>query len=73
MFKEGDRVVWTYEHHLNSKSTTLITKKGTYIKPLKKRYIGPGQLSVFEYCRVHFDGNKKPTTIREDLLKPFNP
>lgn len=64
----GSRVSWTYEHHLNSKSSTWITKRGTvleFVGEKKKRYVS----GVF--AKVHFDGNKHPSKVRVSELKPL--
>ena len=60
--KIGDRVEWTYEHHLNRNSSTFITKKGTI-----KRFIGWGNENPKmkplddDVVLVHFEGNKHPS------------
>jgi hypothetical protein len=57
----GDRVSWTYIHHLNSKSSTIITKHGTLIRfscAIKNfRYVA-GTIAI-----VHFDNNKHPSKV----------
>lgn len=57
--KKGDRVIWCYLHHLNSKSTTLVNKHGTYIAKKKHtaRYTG------LQMAYVHFDGNKRYSSV----------
>lgn len=57
----GDRVLWSYKHHLNSRSVTIITKAGTLLeitgKKKSKRYVSG------THAKVHFDGNKHPSTV----------
>lgn len=57
--KYGDKIFWTYEHHLNSKSSTFITKKGEFISLIKhnNKWVGE-QLAL-----VQFSGNKKPSRV----------
>lgn len=66
-FKKGDRVVWTYRHWLNSKSSTLLQKDGTFIettgKKKNKRYVSG------THAKVHFDGNKHPSVVPIKELK----
>ena len=60
-FKENDRVVWGYWHHLNSKSKTWIEKKGTVLEitgAVKSvRYVSGTHLKVL------FDGNKTVSIV----------
>lgn len=56
---QGDIVYYQYTHHLNSKSSTEIVKRGVFIrwvksKPLKKRT---------DDAIVKLDGNKNPSKI----------
>ena len=57
--KKGDRIIWCYRHHLNSKSTTLVVKHGTYIAKIRHtyRYNGP------QLAAVEFDGNKRLSKV----------
>lgn len=59
--KAGDRIQWTYRHHLNSRSSVMITKSGVFKevsgKLKNKRYVS-GSVAV-----VHFDGNKHPSRV----------
>lgn len=54
--KNGDRIQWTYEHHLNSRSSVMRTKVGVLIGTTgsvkNDRYVS-GSIAI-----VHFDGNK---------------
>lgn len=59
----GDRVEWTYKHNLNRKSYTMITKKGTIIRPVKKKIGLSGG-----YVIVKFDGNKGTSKIHVSFL-----
>lgn len=68
-FNIGDMVKWAYTHHLNSVSTTQITKTGEYWGKIKhtRRYLGP-QLAC-----VMFKGNKRFSKVPLIDLKPFTP
>lgn len=59
--KEGVRVVWKYTHHLNSKSKVIRYKYGVVLEITGKvkntRYVSG------THCKVHFDGNKHPSTV----------
>ena len=57
--KKGSRVTWCYRHHLNSTSTTLIVKHGTYIAKIRHtyRYNGP------QLAAVQFDDNKRLSKV----------
>ena len=63
----GDRVNWTYEHHLNRYSSVYITKEGTLIKftgeTKSVRYVSG------KFALVHFDGNKHPSKVLVSELK----
>lgn len=58
-FNKGDRVMWSYQHSLNSKSKTTITKYGTVIEMTggvkNVRYV------CGSYVVIQFDGNKHPS------------
>lgn len=62
--KAGDKIAWTYTHHLNSRSRTQRTKYGEYYGEVRHtvRYDGP-QLAV-----VKFRGNKRVSKIPVDEL-----
>ena len=51
----GDRVSWTFRHHLNSKSSTLITREGFLLK-IPNDY-------QHKKATVHFDRNKHPSKV----------
>lgn len=65
-FSKGDRVIWSYIHHLNSKSSTVIIKHGRYVARVKHtaRYIGP------QLAWVEFDGNKRLSKVPYWELEP---
>ncbi len=49
--KEGNRIRWSYEHHLNSRSSTIRTKYGYFLAyPVMRRGV--------KLAAVQFDGNK---------------
>lgn len=57
--KKGDRVIWCYRHHINSRSSKIITKHGTYIAKIRHtyRYNGP------QLAAVKFDRNKRLSKV----------
>lgn len=65
-FKKGDRVIWSYIHHLNHKSSTIIIKHGRYVARINHtcRYRGPQQ------AYVEFDGNKRLSKVPYYELEP---
>jgi hypothetical protein len=68
--KSGDRVKWTYTHHLNSRSSTRRTKTGTYyglIRHTVKHWRKP---NAEQLACVRFDGNKWTSRVPvSDLRK----
>lgn len=58
-FKKDDRVIWSYVHHLNSKSSTVLIKHGRYVAKIRHtyRYNGP------QLAAVEFDGNKRLSKV----------
>ena len=70
IFRKDDCVLWTYKHYLNSKAYTLITKKGKFIRRIKsKRVDGGASWDEYEYCLVHFRGNKNPSRVKIEEIK----
>ena len=64
-FNKGDRVTWTYKHTLNRKSSTYITKEGTFItrcKPNANKGLANMMWNT-DFAIVHFDGNKNPSKV----------
>ena len=60
----GDKVKWSYTHHLNSKSSVIITKTGVFVRYIvSKKVMGGCRWSTREYCLVHFEGNKNPSRV----------
>ena len=69
-FKKGDRIMWLYKHHLNSKSVTIRVKHGTYIRGITiQRRDGGMSWPETKYAYVHFDGNKNPSRVLIRELK----
>ena len=60
--KPGDRVRWTYKHHLNRYAHTYITKIGLVLEitgAVKNvRYVSG------THAKVQFEGNKHPSIVR---------
>jgi len=69
--KKGQRVTWSYKHWLNSKSFTVITKTGTFLRE------GSSQRKVDvmswpeRFAIVHFDGNKNSSRVKLNEIKPI--
>lgn len=63
-FQKGDKVRWTYKHHLNSKSVTFVTKEGIFLRKIEKKY-EPGRLlrPDLNRCLVQFKNNKYPSRV----------
>lgn len=60
----GDKVYYRYEHFLNSTTSTWRTKKGTFIRLIKRRNKNAEELAL-----VHFHGNKNPSRIPYNKLR----
>ena len=72
-FKKGDRIKWSYTHHLNSKSSKVITKKGVFLRGITiQRRDGGMSWPETEYCFVHFDGNKNPSRVLIEEVEKDN-
>lgn len=71
MYKKGDRVSWSYKHWLNSRSSTMITKHGVFIRKInrKQTYLKHGIIER-KMGLVLFDGNKHPSRV--PLISLFN-
>ncbi|MCK4817434.1 hypothetical protein KA005_16810 [bacterium] len=69
LFKPGDKIHWTYRHALNSKSSTLITKYGLFLRYVTSNYKDGGSRGTHTiFCYVQFEGNKNPSKIRIDEM-----
>jgi hypothetical protein len=70
-FKKGDRIEWTYKHHLNGRSFTYITKIGSVIGMTgavkNVRYVSGSMVKVL------FDGNKHPCIKHVNEIKLYQP
>mgnify|MGYP001295633728 CR=1 FL=1 len=77
-FKKGDKIEWTYEHSLNRKSKTHITKTGIFIRVLDMRKLSRARRipqynsEISSYAIVHFDGNKNPSKVLINELRAAN-
>ncbi|MCK4759957.1 MAG: hypothetical protein KAT69_07890 [Candidatus Aminicenantes bacterium] len=61
---DGDKVQWTYIHHLNSKSSVRKTKVGKFIRGItSERVDGGSRITHVTYGLVHFEGNKNPSRV----------
>jgi len=62
-FKKGDKIKWVYYHWLNSKSYTIKTKFGIFIREsFRHRYDG-GMAWPEKIAIVQFDGNKSISRV----------
>lgn len=68
MFKVGDRIKWQYNHHLNSKSYFVNVKTGVFIRIIKHRE--HWKHHCCDIAVVKFDGNKNPSRVPLDELRP---
>lgn len=74
-FQPGERVRWTYTHHLNSRSSIERSKDGEFLcMKLEKRYVthGPYQRST-HLARVILDGNRWPSLVSIYQLEKIPP
>lgn len=55
----AEKVYWSFTHHLNSQSSTTITRRGVFIRELKTRS-GRG-ITRFAICQ--FEGNKNTSKV----------
>lgn len=64
-----NRVRWTYRHSLNSASSLVVTKSGTYYGKIKhtRRYQGK------QLAAVTFDGNKRYSRVPYEELTFVGP
>jgi len=67
--EKGDRVSYTYEHHLNSKSVTVITKFGTYLGDVRHDFRYWHNRRNEQMARVQFDKNKTVSRVPLSKLK----
>ena len=62
--EKGDKVMWAYRHHYNSKSSSMITKKGVYVRPIvTKKSDGGMRSTTTHYAMVKFNGNKYASRV----------
>lgn len=61
-------VEFTYEHHLNSKSSITITKEGQVVRHVRSR---KGFQRPTGYVMVKLNGNKGLSKIHESRLTPI--
>lgn len=67
-FDKGDRIEYSYQHSLNSKSKTTITKHGVFVRKVKRKG------STFEFdpnpkVVIKLDCNKRPSTVYMSQIK----
>ena len=59
-FKKGDKIVYSYTHHLNSKSRTIITKVGVFVRTLKD--------GLSNYIVIKLDANKNNSIVHKNKV-----
>jgi hypothetical protein len=70
-FEHRERVVWRYNHSLNSRSKVRREKHGIFVAmKLEKRHKtwGPYQYST-TLCKVQFDGNRGMSIVHVSELE----
>lgn len=71
-FDSGDKVIYQYTHHLNSKSTTEIVKKGLFVREVKRKKRFLADWEADPRCVVQLEGNKNPSIVRRSQLYPVD-
>lgn len=59
----GGRVQWTYRHHLNTKSSVLLTKVGVFEGLCRHTVKHWRKHDSKQMVWVHFDGNKRASKV----------
>lgn len=67
-FEKGDKIIYQYTHHLNSRSTTQIIKEGIYLRVVKRRGRNPYEFTPNRKVVVKLNGNKKESTVWESEI-----
>lgn len=67
--RRGDKITWTYEHSLNSRSKTLITKTGLFRSKCRHTAIHWRKSYAVQMAWVDFDGNKNRSRVPLDELR----
>lgn len=65
-FEKGDRIIYQYVHHLNSKSSTTISKNATFIRWTKAK---PFEWHPNQKAIIQVDGNKTTSTVYQSQIK----
>lgn len=65
VYFQGHEVRFIYVHHLNSKSKTMVSKRGTLIRQVRSR---KGTHLPTGFWMVRFPGNKGLTKVHESRL-----
>lgn len=55
--EQGDLIIYQYTHWLNSRSKTVISKEGYFIRYVTKRN------GKIDKCLVMLNGNKNPSKV----------
>lgn len=61
--KHGDRIIYTYEHSLNSRSKKLVQKAGLYLGRVNHTKAHWKKIGAEQMVVVHLSGNKKTSIV----------
>jgi len=64
----SQRISWTYEHSLNSKSKTWIKKEGLFLREIKHTRKYRSKPGWVQMAKVWFDSNIHPSIVPYDEL-----
>lgn len=63
-FEKGDKILYQYTHHLNSRSSVERVKEGVFIRKVKSKRHSPYDWQPNPKVVIMLDGNKNPSTVR---------
>lgn len=67
--EKNDKIIYTYEHFLNSKSKTIRQKEGIFIRKIYKRgYIKGTPDSISQNVVVKLAGNKNNSIVHRSSI-----
>jgi hypothetical protein len=68
-FEKGDKIIYQYTHHLNSRSTTEIAKEGVFVRVVKRKGRSPYDWQPNRKVVVMLKGNKNESTVWESEIR----
>lgn len=68
-FRYGDRIQWTYIHHLNRNCRFRRTRTGYFIGLIKHTRKHWQYSDSVQMAKVHFDGNRYKSVVPRDELE----